>query len=780
MGTTGIGQRETRRKGLITGAVGGALIIAALVISLAYWGGASRREKPVVLPESVPVDVHQQLSGYTFTRSDGGRRIFTVHAARTVSFKQGGTTVLEDVMVELFGRTGNRHDIMRTHRCDYNNQSGDLVTSGPVQMELNAQSEGQSTGESRGKPAVHLETSEVSYQHDGAMVMSDQEVRFQIGPASGVAMGMVYATKDGWLELEKNLVMELRPQDSTKPGPPIRLSASRLRYDKLNRKIMLWGPIQSSQGDRTILADNGKLFLNEANRVTRWELEGNIKSLDVAAAKIVKLSCDLAQGDLDPVSGEINHLSAEGNVAGESRGKGSISLFNADKLELWLAGTPSKVENGDGSGKVQLVIESIPPMGQGDKKTGQKIADKKILSATELKFGFRPDGKSVKDVQTVGPAKLVIDPADTKVGQRIITAGQLLMSLNPQSTIETIRGLKPTRIVFQPPRNAPPGSTPQESTADTFLATFDEATHDLKDMKQSGNYTFHDGERNASAQDSVYVASTQGVTLTGHPQVWDAETRMKAERLLFDLRNNTAEGIGKVQGSHLGIEKQKPGSPAQDPANATNVLADHMVAQKRSQVIHYDGNVRAWRGTDVVESSSLDIWRAEKRLSSGSKVLTSHLQPASHTQGETPDTSMTQHEGGPLTVRADLLEYFNEGSKASYRGHVRLQTGTTDMNADKMDVYFSQAGTTQATEVDHAVAEGHVVVLQPGRRATGEHGEYSSTPGEIVLTGGNPTIYDVEKGLTTGQRLTLFVHDDRLLVDGGAGSPSMTKHRVAH
>ena len=50
-------------------------------------------------------------------------------------------------------------------------------------------------------------------------------------------------------------------------------------------------------------------------------------------------------------------------------------------------------------------------------------------------------------------------------------------------------------------------------------------THALKEVKQSGNYTFRDGDRNASAQESVYVAAAQGVTLTGRPQVWDAESQ---------------------------------------------------------------------------------------------------------------------------------------------------------------------------------------------------------------------------------------------------------------
>jgi lipopolysaccharide export system protein LptA len=168
-----------------------------------------------------------------------------------------------------------------------------------------------------------------------------------------------------------------------------------------------------------------------------------------------------------------------------------------------------------------------------------------------------------------------------------------------------------------------------------------------------------------------------------------------------------------------------------------------------------------------------------KRLSSGSQVLTSHLQPASYAAGTAPSSETPQHETRPLTVRADFLDYFDADSKASYRGHVKLQTETTTMEGDKMDVYFSRLATHQESEVERAMAEGHVVVVQPGRRATGEHGEYFAGPGKIVLTGGPPNIHDVEKGFTTGQRLTVFVHDDRLLVDGGGGSPSLSQHRVA-
>jgi len=124
------------------------------------------------------------------------------------------------------------------------------------------------------------------------------------------------------------------------------------------------------------------------------------------------------------------------------------------------------------------------------------------------------------------------------------------------------------------------------------------------------------------------------------------------------------------------------------------------------------------------------------------------------------------------------LEYFDSERRARYQGNVELLTEGTTLKADRLDIYFSSGKNGEPGEVDHAVAEGKVMVVQPDRRATGEHAEYFAAPGKIIVTGGPPVLYDKEKGLTTGQRLTFFLHDDSLSVDGGDASPTLTKHRV--
>jgi lipopolysaccharide export system protein LptA len=80
-------------------------------------------------------------------------------------------------------------------------------------------------------------------------------------------------------------------------------------------------------------------------------------------------------------------------------------------------------------------------------------------------------------------------------------------------------------------------------------------------------------------------------------------------------------------------------------------------------------------------------------------------------------------------------------------------------------------------------AEHSVVMTQPTRRATGDRLVYTAAEGKFVLTGGPlsgpPSIFDAERGKTTGDSLTFYRHDDRVLVEGKETSPTITRTEVA-
>lgn len=757
--------RLARRRRLIASLVAGALCVTVIGIALAYWWSNRGGEQPLEAPRTLPKDVNQQLSGYTFTRSDEGRQVFTVHAARTVAFQEGGATVLEDVFVEFFGKTGHRRDILRTRQCEYNAKSGDLFSAGKVEIELNAPPEGAKGVADR---SVHLETSKLSFQQKGSLVVSEEPVQFRIGPVTGSAVGMAYAAKEGWLELRNDVSAEVRLRAGEEASAPLRLTAGRARYEKEKGEIELGGPVEFSQEGRRVGADRGTVYLDRENRIRRAVLEEGVRANESSQGGALKGAADRLQADFDPPSGELRQVVAEGAVTVSSSRDGSSGRLEAQRVEVSFEGEQPRAQRGTASGNVHLSLDSRHDAGHAGSSAGDLPPGRRELTAAELEFTFQPEGRSLAEAQTVGAGKLVIVPFDPKVGQRVVTAGQFLMGFGPRNGLERIRGDSGTEIDFFPPRGTENGK-PATSTSQRLEATFDPGTQELRLLRQFEDFRFRDGDRQGTAQEARYSSSDETLILTGAPQLRDSNTRILAERIALDMRTDTAEGIGNVRSTHF--------EDATSRLGPTNVLADRVVAKRKSEFLHYEGNVRVWRGADVVESSSLNVYRRERRVSSGSGVRTSHLQPASRVPGASRPES--QVENRPVTIQADRLEYLDQGRKASYRGNVRLRAENTTLEADRVDVYFRDQAGAQSAEVDRAVAEGGVKVRQPGRRATGDRAEYFAAEGKILLTGGPPTLRDEQKGFTTGQRLTFFIRDDTLLVDGGDESRTVSKHRIA-
>ena len=873
----------------------GTVAATLLVVVAAYRFRSSRQDRSLPARAALPGNVNQQLSGYTFTRSEGGRRIFTVRAVRTVALKQGGTTELEDVVVDVFGREGDRHDVLRTGLAEYNPQSGNFSSRGSVEIELNAD---PPPGGSNGRQPAYLETSNVTFRQQGSLVVSDAPVRFRAGPVSGSALGMTYATKDGWVELEKDVRVELQPAaqnvtlaahdpKSTIPfkataGPGLEagvvwLTAQRLRYDKDSREVALRGPVELTQGNRRIVAGRGTVFLDSRNRLTEMLLCDEVRAFETAdrssaspgegvairysassrptpsgpgsspemqrergpLPEALEASAQRARGIFDPASGQLRKLVAEGGFQADSRRGGgdrkqpSVSRLEAEQFEMTFEGVHSEPRSGVASGNVRLSVNSSatsvapkavrggrPPEAKTARATVkvQPATQTETMTAAEMTFDFRAVGRSLKRAQTVGAGKLVLVPQNPAQGAQTITAGQFVMAFDDRSRLETLSGLSGTRSVSDPPAGAPPGVGPRETSSERLEAAFDPPTGALVAALQSGNFQFSDGEQKASAEQAEYSSPTQVLTLTGHPKVWDTVTRVNAERVLLHLDTDTAEGIGKVQSTHFGAETAsrpvqagaglKPGATSGSVSSGgvksggatpnaatgtTNVLADRMLATRPGQWVHYEGHVRAWQGADVVEATSLDYNGKERRLSSGSGVVTSHLAPASGIPATGILGSSTlsgpassgpgaagrkKEQSHPLTVRADHLDFFDEGRKASYRGNVELETESTKLRADRLDVYFQAESAPGGSEVERAVADGHVRVTQPGRRATGDHLEYEAAAGRIVMKGGSPALYDEARSFTTGQRLTFFIHDDKLLVDGGEKSRALSEYRM--
>jgi RecG-like helicase/lipopolysaccharide export system protein LptA len=147
----------------------------------------------------------------------------------------------------------------------------------------------------------------------------------------------------------------------------------------------------------------------------------------------------------------------------------------------------------------------------------------------------------------------------------------------------------------------------------------------------------------------------------------------------------------------------------------------------------------------------------------------------------------------PVRITSARLNYTDAERKIVLDGGVTAKGSDTTLTGRQMTVFLLPSSQTPqsptaarlgtAGHVERIVAEGKVVITQPTRHATGDRLVYTAVEDKFVLTGGPssgpPSIFDAERGKITGDSLTFFRHDDRVLVEGRETSPTITKTQVA-
>ena len=78
----------------------GGAVLAILIVSGFYVRGIlkSRRELPKIA-KAVASDLVQSTKDFTFSKSEGGHTLFTIHAAEARQFKDTGRAELHDVNI---------------------------------------------------------------------------------------------------------------------------------------------------------------------------------------------------------------------------------------------------------------------------------------------------------------------------------------------------------------------------------------------------------------------------------------------------------------------------------------------------------------------------------------------------------------------------------------------------------------------------------------------------------------------------------------------------------
>lgn len=129
----------------------------------------------------------------------------------------------------------------------------------------------------------------------------------------------------------------------------------------------------------------------------------------------------------------------------------------------------------------------------------------------------------------------------------------------------------------------------------------------------------------------------------------------------------------------------------------------------------------------------------------------------------TASASAALEKGGrePMVVTSSRMEADELGNTVTFIGEVTLKKEAMTLTSDYLVVFYDPA----SKGVREIEALGNVVVRKEGRIANANKAVYYSKDEKIVLTG-EARINENENQLG-GERITLFMRDDRSIVEGG-------------
>src|SRR5258707_14259425 len=130
----------------------------------------------------------------------------------------------------------------------------------------------------------------------------------------------------------------------------------------------------------------------------------------------------------------------------------------------------------------------------------------------------------------------------------------------------------------------------------------------------------------------------------------------------------------------------------------------------------------------------------------------------------------------PVFATAESMKYSDPNRLLHYETNVDIKQGTDRMTSGVADVYLQKDG----NEVERTIAQKNVVLIQPGKRGTGDWCQYTNTDEVAILKGNPPHVEDAEQGTTDGNRLTLYRRENRVVVDDTRGPQSPGRVRSTH
>jgi len=782
-----------------------ALVLAGVTTLVYLQRGWVRHVEKKNAPPPAPVDVSRQSAGINFKKVEQNRTVFEVAASKSTEFKGQDASLLEDVRITIYGKTGDRHDVIHTRSCQYGKEDGGIACSGEVQIDLMSAADAQRTAnhpEAAKAVATRIATRGVKFDRASGLARTDQKVTFTFPSGGGDAVGLEYKSEEGTVRLLRDVHFKLiqaspkaaqskASQARARSPEEVRVAGSSLDFARDSRLMRLHGPATAQTPTQRLTAGEIKLTLDREFHAETLVASGSGESRPVATSQgtrdQMKLEADTLTAHFSP-EGAITGLNASGAVHALRSGAAEQDEASAESgtVDLWPWASQPKEVNLNGNvllrtqagngGETRMLRTNAFRMefSRGDAGQSGKVQKAETLAAGTMEW---------TDAAQPGAA-----PAKTK-----LQADKLVMEFGALGKARQLQAMGNVQT-----ERAVPGRPVQTATARSGIAEL-QATGGWSQMGLDGDVQLKEGERRGEGQHAVFERASQTATLTGNAVARDATTETHAPKIIFAQLSGDIRAEGGVRSTDF---SSRASAVQLAPAPA-NITADALQANSKNGRAFYSGHARLWQGDSVLEAESIELLRPTRVLNAVGNVRAVFPQAAG--QSALKGNSRADQQGTALAhvpvnapqttpkkpqlwhATSGTLSYYDTENRAHLEQNVVVQSAEHRMRGPVLDLYFTRAGqngsgspspTAGAQQISRAVGTGGVIVEEGSRKAIAERGEYTAATGKFVMSGGNPTLYDGSAGTTTGRQLTFYLADDTIIVDSETGSRIVTKHRV--
>ncbi len=753
------------------------------------------------LPGKLGIEIQQTSEGFSLSKSEGGRTLFTIKASKATQFKAGGRAELHDVNIVVYGRRSDRFDQIYGEDFEYDQQAGTVVSKGEVHIDLQGNdlqgnAEGQKQDDRAAVPAtqnpIHLRTQGMTFYQKSGLAETEGLIDFRVPQASGTAKGATYDSKKNELTLQSAVDIQ------TSGADPTHIQAVHGTISKEPHVVILESA-RLDGAERKVFADHAVIDLGEDNSIRQVHATGNVRLGEAGGMRLRSPAAEMKVGANNTVesalfTGGVDFESATQGTSGHS---GEMLLHFVRRAKAKRPASHSAKPAGSGGTALLKTIYASRGviLRQAPRATSQN-PQSLAMNSNAITFVLS-EGRLLSSAQTDAAGQLIVSAAGPKNAgeQTVIDAQHFTADFGEENRLRTARGIGAVRVTSHNP-----GVPDKVSTSDTMVAQFTPGG-EVSRVVQEGNFRYREGEssknepggRTSVAERATYSPLDDSVTLQGSPRVVDGGMTVTADSIRLLRRSGEAFAQGNVKTTYSELKVQ-PNGALLATAEPIHVTARAMNALQSSGLAHYTGGARLWQGSNIVEAQTIDFDQKTRTL-------------AAQGDRKRPVTSVFVQVDGKgkastMLVTAPNLTYTDSEREARYSGGVTAHGQDAVMTADHADVFLNAVSNWRVSQqpaqtfpgpkpglipvlnpgpsqLDHIVASTHVLVQQQERRAEGEKLVYTAANSSFVITGGSPMLSDPVNGTVRGDSLTFFSHDDRVVVEGDGSSRAVTHTHVS-